>query len=264
MTLSNVHVFNHQTKRIHIGLGEEVSDELVEVSIAADNEGGVVLPFKGTEHFNDAANVFLSAVPEEGWVFDKWEINGDLFHEQELIYTLEGDTDVMAHFAEEEICEPEWSPVGNLQFNMQLVGQLIIDDQVSVNPGDMVGAFVDGECRGIASPDDDGYVSLTIGSNVQEGETVELLIWNSELCEVCETFQTLSFENLAQIGTLAEPYLVDCGADEDHTLSLEFDEGYTWFSVNVNPGSMDVNEVFADLSPCENDRIIGQTAFAIF
>ncbi|MBK9290884.1 MAG: hypothetical protein IPM52_04570 [Bacteroidetes bacterium] len=45
---------------------------------------------------------------------------------------------------------------------------------------------------------------------------------------------------------------------------LNFGEGYTWFSVNVNPGSMAPGILFPGLNPCEDDRIIGQTAFALY
>jgi len=47
-------------------------------------------------------------------------------------------------------------------------------------------------------------------------------------------------------------------------LNLVFGQGYTWFSVNVNPGSMNPNTVFANLSPCPNDRIIGQSGFSAY
>jgi len=47
-------------------------------------------------------------------------------------------------------------------------------------------------------------------------------------------------------------------------LNLVFGQGYTWFSVNVNPGSMNPNTVFTNLSPCPNDRIIGQSGFSAY
>ncbi len=47
-------------------------------------------------------------------------------------------------------------------------------------------------------------------------------------------------------------------------LTLNFGQGYTWFSVNVNPGSMGLNDLFTELEPCYDDRIIGQTSFALY
>jgi uncharacterized protein (TIGR02145 family) len=47
-------------------------------------------------------------------------------------------------------------------------------------------------------------------------------------------------------------------------LTLEFGEGFTWFSINMNPGSMNPNTVFSELSPCADDRVIGQTQFSTY
>ena len=159
-------------------------------------------------------------------------------------------------------CSPAWSPPSNLQFNMQLVGQILIDGQVSLNPNDVLGAFVGNECRGIASPDPalNGIVFLTIGSNVASGEQVELKIWNSISCSDCNAIPGFEFINQGEIGTFLEPYQVRCGAIQDIT----FGQGYTWFSLNVNPGSMAPASLFSALTPCYDDRVIGQTSFALY
>lgn len=50
-------------------------------------------------------------------------------------------------------------------------------------------------------------------------------------------------------------------------LTLEFLDGYTWFSINVEPlapGSMHANDLFADLEPAVDDRILGQTESAVY
>ncbi len=161
-------------------------------------------------------------------------------------------------------CTPDWEPISNLQYNMQLVAQINIDNEVSLNPNDILGAFVGEECRGIASPlpDNDGLVFLTIGSNQAAGEQVELRIWNSTLCESCDAGPGFAFENQGEIGTFLEPYAVGCITDVD--LDLTFGQGYTWFSVNVNPGNMGLNALFTELEPCYDDRVIGQTSFALY
>ncbi len=102
VTISGVEVFNYQTIKMNIGLGDHVSEEIVEVIIAVEAGGGSVYPYNGTEYFNNGANLFLHAVEDEGWFFDKWEINGELFYDQQLTYALDGDADVVAHFSEEE------------------------------------------------------------------------------------------------------------------------------------------------------------------
>jgi hypothetical protein len=163
----------------------------------------------------------------------------------------------------EYFCPPGWQPGAYFQYNMQIIGKLFIEGVQSFNPHDVVGAFVDGECRGMAAPDPDlfGLVFLTVGSNLASGEMVEFVIWNVAECAECPTGESLIFENQLQVGTPGNPYPFECG---QHELPFTFGEGYTWFSVNLDPGSMALNDLFAGFSPCEEDRIIGQNTFAIF
>ncbi|MBE0638420.1 MAG: hypothetical protein IH598_07865, partial [Bacteroidales bacterium] len=162
----------------------------------------------------------------------------------------------------EYFCPPDWQPGSYFQYNMQIIGKLYIEGVQSFNPHDVVGAFVDGECRGMAAPDPDlfGLVFLTVGSDLASGEMVEFVIWNVAECAECPTGESLIFENQLQVGTPGNPYPFECG---QHELPFTFGEGYTWFSVNLNPGSMALNDLFAGLSPCEEDRILGQSAFAV-
>lgn len=159
-------------------------------------------------------------------------------------------------------CSSSWTPLPNLQYNMQIVAQILINGQVSLNPNDVVGAFVGDECRGIGSPSPEfnGLVFLTVSSDVASGEQIELKIWKSNECSECNAIPGFAFVNQAEIGTFLEPYQVRCGAIQDIT----FGQGYTWFSLNVNPGSMSPNSLFTTLTPCYDDRVIGQTSFALF
>ena len=159
-------------------------------------------------------------------------------------------------------CLPPWVPVTNLQYNMQVIGEIIIDGIVSSNAADYVGAFVGSECRGMSSPDPaSGLVFLTIGSNTVSGDQIQFVVWRSDQCTECPTTSQLVFENQQLIGMPNDPYPFNCGFEE---LNLSFGQGYTWFAVNVNPGNMTVSNLFADLTPCQNNRIIGQSSFALY
>jgi len=164
---------------------------------------------------------------------------------------------------EETICSPLWSVIPNLQFNMQVIAQIIIDDAVSTNPDDVLGAFVGDECRGIASPiDGSGLIFLSVGSNETSGEQIELKIWNSSLCDFCEAGPGFTFENLSEVGTFDNPYQVSCITDVD--LNLDFGQGYTWFSENLTPEDAHPNAIFNGLEACNNDRLIGQSSFSVY
>ena len=159
-------------------------------------------------------------------------------------------------------CTPDWEPTAFNQYNMQIIGKLFIDGEQTLDPHDFIGAFVDGECRGMASPDPDlfGLVFLSVGSDIVSGEMVDFVIWNVDECAECATGESILFENQLQVGTPGNPYPFACG---QHELPLAFGAGYNWFSVNIDPGSMALNDLFAELNPCEEDRIIGQNAFSI-
>jgi PKD repeat protein len=161
----------------------------------------------------------------------------------------------------EYICEPEWTVSSYYQFNMQVIGKLFINGVQSFNPNDKIGAFVNGVCRGIASPDPNtfGLVFLSVGSDQFAGDMVEFVIWSVDDCSECPTGVSIIFENQQQIGSPGNPYPFECG---QHELSLNFGEGYTWFSANIDPGSMTLNNLFEPLNPCEEDRILGQNTFA--
>jgi PKD repeat protein len=161
------------------------------------------------------------------------------------------------------ICSPDWEPSSNYQFNMQVIAEIYIDGELSLDSNDKIGAFVDDECRGVSAPDPElsGLIFLSIGSNEISGETITFKIWDVDLCAECPVSGTITFENQTQIGTPSDPYPFQC---RQYELSLEFGAGYTWFSVNANPGSMHPDNLFTDLQPCQNDRILGQSNFAVY
>lgn len=171
-------------------------------------------------------------------------------------FEVTGDMSVTALFMPEG-----WQPLPGLNYTMTVIANLYLDEVISMNEDDLVAAFVGNECRGIGSPDADnnGLVFISIGSNLASGEEVRFEIWDSESGDVCMGAHTLDFLNNSVVGTIANPYIIECKND----LSLTFVSGYTWFSTNINPGSMDIENYFDDFDLSPGDRIIGQTQFAI-
>ncbi|MDO8897922.1 MAG: T9SS type A sorting domain-containing protein, partial [Bacteroidales bacterium] len=110
-------------------------------------------------------------------------------------------------------CDPGWIPVGNLQYNMQMIGQIQFNGVTSFNANDIVGAFVGEVCRGIASPmGDGGLIFLTVGSNAASGEQVTFKLWNAQTCQQCNSSAVITFENQALIGNPGAPYIFSCAA----------------------------------------------------
>jgi hypothetical protein len=160
-------------------------------------------------------------------------------------------------------CPPPWIPVQNQQYNMNVISKLFLSNILTTNHLDAIGAFVGQQCRGIAYPDTslNGTLFLSISSNVISGEIITFKAWNSQQCNECSIFENLTFANQSVVGNINNPVDFHCGVSE---LCNNFGAGYTWFSVNVNPGSMSLNSLFSNITPCENDRIIGQQTFATY
>ena len=177
--------------------------------------------------------------------------------------TISGVAPFVTTVTQAASCPPTWVPAQNQQYNMNVIAKLYLSNILTTNHADAIGAFVGTECRGIAYPNTtlDSILFLTISSNVQSGETITFKAWESATCSECPIAETISFVNQSDIGTISIPFLFHCGLVE---LCNTFGAGYTWFSVNVNPGSMTLNSLFSNITPCENDRIIGQQAFATF
>lgn len=223
-------------------------------------EGGVL---QGAGSYEAGETIAIDAVAQEGFKFISWtNEDGDMVSaEASFSFVMPAhDTTFIAHF----VCTPAWTEVANLQYNMQIVGRVRLDQVVVTDSNVVVGAFVGDECRGIASPIPafGGLIFMTVSSNVASGELVTLKIWNPEFCESCTAVQAFTFENQLQLGTLDEPYIIECL--NEITLDLNFNQSYTWFSINVVQYDMSPNVLLADLQPCYNDRIIGQHAFAVY
>lgn len=228
--------------------------------IAEPADGGIL---SGGGSYPGNTEVEITAAAEPDFRFLAWtDQNGEIISTlANFTFTMpEDDVELTAHF----VCAPDWEQPENLQFNMQVLAQIIIDDAISFNPGDILGAFVGDECRGVAYPMPmfEGLVFLTVGSNVTSGEIVDLRIWNSDICESCGISQSFEFVSQGQLGTLDNPLMLECS--DEITLEIDFNEGYTWFSLNVSQYFMSPDTLFSDLSPCYNDRIIGQHSFTVY
>ncbi len=106
-------------------------------------------------------------------------------------------------------------PKSNLRYVMTLLGNLYTEEgMISLNPKDVVYAFVDGECRGMERPmpEHEGAIFMTIGSNMEAGEQVYFKVWLDELQGFVEIRETLTYQSLGAAGTLADPFPLTVGA----------------------------------------------------
>lgn len=105
---------------------------------------------------------------------------------------------------------PDWDPATNLQYNMQVVAYLQLPDETySLNPDDLVAAFVGEACRGLASPliNADGRLFLSIGSNETAGETITFKAWLASSGQIAELHESFEFEDQLGIGDYHDPFI---------------------------------------------------------
>ncbi len=105
---------------------------------------------------------------------------------------------------------PTWITLSNPQYNMAVIGKIQVSQGVfSLDEDDIIGAFVGAQCRGVASPLSSlgGTLFLTIGSNVQSGETVTFKVYRSSTDEIFDVNETVAFQNAGEVGTMADPFI---------------------------------------------------------
>ncbi len=140
--------------------------------------------------------------------------------------------------AEAEVAEgtPDWTvnPYA-FQFNMTVTAVLRIDGSESSDRNDMIGAFVDDECRGTAKPVYvDGVqryvVFLMVHSNETAGEVVTLRAFAADAGVIYDVSETLAYEADRVEGTVLQPIALNTGAARE-----EGDQGLpTVFSLAQN------------------------------
>ena len=167
---------------------------------------------------------------------------------------------------------PDWSVnVPDYQYSMNLIGVILFDGDESTDTNDKIGAFVDGECRGVASPSQfppSGRYTfgMTIYSNVSTCETVSFKAWDASENQVYGddyglVLETYHFDADKIIGSDWEP-------EELHAVgvipySKAVVAGWNWFSVNVQASDMSLNATLASLD--ENGAFIkNQVAFSTY
>jgi len=100
------------------------------------------------------------------------------------------------------------SPAGfdvptNMKNTMTLIGQL---DEASFSKNDVVYAFINGECRGMAAVSTDGNIYLSIGENSDEAQEVSFKVWVDAKGELANVDQKVTFEPLKAVGDLNNPF----------------------------------------------------------
>ena len=137
------------------------------------------------------------------------------------------------------------------QYSGSVTASVTMDGDLLGSDGDLLGAFIDGEIRGVACvyPVDFGpntgsnfFLSL-IYSNSTQGETISFKYYSYGDDTVYDISETIAFESDMTLGDLFTPVALTISTT---TLAeINFGAGWSWFCINVVGSDMGVNEVLS-------------------
>lgn len=195
-------------------------------------------------------------------------LSGGFYFNTIVMETIDGDKPLDIDLR--VVCEPpDWNVnPANFSFSMNLSLKLNIEGELSTDQLDQVGAFVDGELRGVGRVQynaamDKHLVFLTVYSDTSSGEEISFRIWDAEACllygPIIETYEFLADET---IGNPQNPITI-------HTQNLlirqvYFNPGWNWFSYNLELPNPILDSALASISNPVNALIKSQTAFSTY
>ncbi|MFH1850763.1 MAG: LamG-like jellyroll fold domain-containing protein [Candidatus Neomarinimicrobiota bacterium] len=153
------------------------------------------------------------------------------------------------------------------QYSMNVTARIFVKGTQSLDEYDRLGAFVNGECRGLINIEhnvllDDYIAYLTVYSDEYSGDIVDFHVWDRTGCtEYWQVDTTLIFTGDTYAGTPMTPLALNANGAVAQELALT--RGYTWFSFNLESelaGNLD--SLFSDFRLQEGDRLIGLEKYA--
>ncbi|MFW5889780.1 MAG: LamG-like jellyroll fold domain-containing protein [Marinilabiliaceae bacterium] len=165
---------------------------------------------------------------------------------------------------------PEWNVNKNqYSYSSNLIGQLQINDVISVDTADIVACFAGDECRGTAkitySPTGNTYLLfMTIYSNQISGEELTFKIYDASTGEVySEVTPKIDFISNHMYGSVAQPMVINATSYIEQYINLE--RGWNWISFNVYSHLFnDPDQALKDMDAQSGDLIKDMFRFAQF
>ena len=155
--------------------------------------------------------------------------------------------------------EPLWSVnPGNFEESMNVIGELKVLNVTSRDEDDIVAAFIDNECRGVARPKYDSrydgyFVTMDIYGSDEDNKPIEFKAYDASsgiIYPVVKAYKNnetqataLTFEPGMVYGRYATPMTL--AATDDIEQNIELNSGWNWMSLSVKPTPMTVSTVFA-------------------
>ena len=161
---------------------------------------------------------------------------------------------------------PEWAVNPSAYpFSMDVIGQLDVFGKISENEDDMVAAFIDDECRGVAHPKYmeryDGYfVTLTIsGNDIDNNKPVTFRAYDAStgITYTQVAPDSITYHSLSIIGRYNAPELFSVKDLIEQNIQLM--KGWNWISLYVTADNMSPTAILDGIKE-DVELIKGQTA----
>ena len=151
---------------------------------------------------------------------------------------------------------PTWSVRANdYEMPMSVISVLQMPGSTADDPSDLVAAFIDGVCRGVAHPEykkryDTYYVTMDIyGNSTDADKEVTFRAYDAStgtIYPIVKTSEKIGFNALDLIGRYDTPTTLTAVDKIEQTTELK--KGWNWFSLYVKPDVENVKSVFGSIA----------------
>ena len=192
----------------------------------------------------DTSNGLLEPQKELTVNFTVLESTGVGAHEQ-TVY-LSGNNNIAEPLlvtAKVSAQRPDWQcDPTKYEGNMPIIGQVYVNHRMLNSTESVLAAFIDGECRGTASPvyeasEDAYYTYLSVyGNNDDTQKNVEFRLWDASTgitYSKMKADRTIQFYNTDLVGDFSSPVIFENDAELEQNIALG--SGWNWVSTYVTP-----------------------------
>ncbi len=167
--------------------------------------------------------------------------------------------------------KPDWScNPDNFEFSMSVIGELRIDNQLSEDSEDILGAFVGNTCVGLASPkyfkiQNTFIVMMNVYGNKDiKGKDVTFKVWDASTgytYPIVSSSQTVKMVNNKVYGEFYKPVIFN--AEKQLQQRIHLADGWNWLSLNLLNNNMSVNNICEDIGST-TELIKAKQAFSVY
>ncbi len=224
-------------------------DEPLTFTVDAVNKGGYTEDYTISNNPSwmdvEPASGTLTATKSQAIKFTIDEsVNIGTYNETVYLTNSEGVSEPLNITLKVNGTKPNWSVnPADYKFNMNVYGKMKINDKFSNDTEDILAAFVNDTCVGIANNqyikvNDTYYALLTIYSNVASRDSLDFKMWDASTgtTYVAMPEKKISFNANSIIGNPVNP-IVFSNLDLVQ-LDIALNNGWTWTSFNVTNNNM--------------------------